>query len=183
MKKYFTLYKPFLIFLAKFFLTYISMTFVYQSYLGSFEEGNLDSITKLVARNTEQFLNMFQVNFQTELGDTGLYIKLIYNQKYVARMVEGCNAISIIILFAAFVVSFSKKLLVTSLYVFFGSIAIFVLNVVRVAVLCGLLYFFPNQEIILHRVFFPLFIYGFVFLLWLIWINNFFLNAKKTTET
>jgi exosortase family protein XrtF len=183
LKKYFTLYKPFLLFLGKFFLTYISLTLVYQTYLGSFDKGEIDSITRLVAQNTKQLLSVFNVDFKLELAESSMFIKLIYNQKYVARMIEGCNAISVIILFASFIVSFSGKLITTSLYVFIGALAVYLLNVMRVAVLCVLLYFFPEQETILHRVFFPLFIYGFVFLLWVLWINKFFLNAKKTTET
>jgi hypothetical protein len=45
----------------------------------------------------------------TEENKEETFIKLIYNHKYVARIIEGCNAISIIILFISFVVSFSGK--------------------------------------------------------------------------
>jgi exosortase family protein XrtF len=76
--------------------------------LGSFEDN--DSITTLVGRNTEQLLDLFPADVATEENKEETFIKLIYNHKYVARIIEGCNAISIIILFISFVVSFSGKL-------------------------------------------------------------------------
>jgi exosortase family protein XrtF len=71
-------------------------------------------------------------------------IKLIYNHKYVARIIEGCNAISIIILFISFVVSFSgKKTNIT--FIFGGSVLVYVLNVMRIAMLSVLMYHFPGK--------------------------------------
>jgi hypothetical protein len=48
------------------------------------------------------------VDVATEENKEETFIKLIYN-KYVARIIEGCNAISIIILFISSVL-FSGKL-------------------------------------------------------------------------
>jgi exosortase family protein XrtF len=84
--------------------------------LGSFEDNKIDSITTLVGRNTEQLLDLFPVDVATEENKEETFIKLIYNHKYVARIIEGCNAISIIILFISFVVSFSGKLKPTLLF-------------------------------------------------------------------
>jgi hypothetical protein len=55
-------------------------------------------------------LDLFPADVATEENKEETFIKLIYNHKYVARIIEGCNAISIIILFISFVVSFSGKL-------------------------------------------------------------------------
>ncbi|GIZ08924.1 exosortase family protein XrtF [Flavobacterium sp. UMI-01] len=182
LKKYLTRYKPFLLFLSKFFLTYLVLTLIYQTYLQRFGNHEIDGITKLVAYHTEQLVHVFGADFSIKSHNSNFDIQLFYNQKYVARMVEGCNAVSIMVLFVAFVISFSKRFWATTFYVLFGIAAIYVLNVVRVAVLCALLSKYPEYEAVLHRVFFPLFIYGFVFVLWVIWINNFFLDAKKNTK-
>ncbi|WPR72736.1 exosortase family protein XrtF [Flavobacterium sp. NG2] len=183
MKKYLIIYKPFLLFLAKFFLTYFLLTLVYQAYLQRYGANDIDAVTVLVAKNTTNVLDVFNVDFKIEENHSEQYIKLLYNQKYVARMVEGCNAISIVILFIAFIVSFSGKIKTTLLFILGGSVLIYTLNVLRVAILCVLLYSFPEQETILHRVFFPLFIYGFVFVLWVIWVNKYSLYAKNTIPT
>ena len=181
MKKSFILYKPFLIFLASFFLTYSILTFLYQNYLNGFEENKTDSITKLVGRNTEQVLLLFANDASVDESSTDPYLKLFYNQKYVARIIEGCNAISVIILFISFVIAFSGKVMPTLLFVFGGSLLIYVLNVIRIAALSALIYYFPRQESLLHEVLFPLYIYGVVFILWLIWVRKFSKYASKNS--
>lgn len=183
MKKYFIQYKPFLLFLSKFFLTYIMLAFVYQGFLGSFGEDNIDSITELVAENTKQLLTLFDADSDIIKNDSEPYIRLVYKQEYVARMIEGCNAVSIIILFISFVVSFSVRIKPTVLFIVVGSLIIYLLNVARIAILCVLIYLFPKQQTLLHGVFFPLFIYGVVFILWVIWVNKFSLYAKNTTDS
>ena len=182
MKKYFILYKPFLLFLGTFFLTYILLTFLYQQYLNSFEENKIDSITRMVSENTQQVLQLFTDESSIEESVEHSYMKLFYEQKYVARIVEGCNAISVIILFISFVIAFSGKLKITLLFIFGGSLLIYVLNVVRIAVLSALIFYFPKKESFLHGVLFPLFIYGVVFLLWLIWIRKFSKYASKDSK-
>lgn len=164
-------------------MTYIVLAFIYQLFLNSFEGNQTDSITKLVAQNTEQLLKLFHADVVLEENKSDGYIKLIYNQKYIARLVEGCNAISVIILFISFVVSFSGKLKPTLLFIVGGSLGVYFLNVIRISLLCVLLYFFPAQESLLHGVFFPLFIYGVVFILWVIWVNKFSLYAKNSSRT
>jgi membrane protein CcdC involved in cytochrome C biogenesis len=42
-----------------------------------------------------------------------------------------------------------------------------------------LMYHFPGQVSFLHGVLFPLFIYGVVFILWVIWVSKFSLYAKN----
>ena len=91
----------------------------------------------------------------------------------MSRVVEGCNALSVMILFAAFVVAFSGKWLQTVGFIVVGTVLIHFLNLLRIAFLSVALYYHPDQEAILHGVVFPLIIYGFVFGLWVIWVNKF----------
>ena len=179
MKKYFILYKPFLLFLGTFFLTYTVLTFLYQQYLSGFKGNKIDSITRMVSENTGQVLQLFTDEYSIEESLEQPYMKLFYEQKYVARIVEGCNAISVIILFISFVVAFSGKLQATILFIFGGSLLIYVLNIFRIAALGALIFYFPKQEPFLHGVFFPLYIYGVVFILWLIWVRKFSRYASK----
>jgi exosortase family protein XrtF len=160
-------------------VTFIILTLLYQVFLDSFGKNKIDSVTRLVARNTEQLLSLFPADVAIEDSKTGTFIKLIYNRKYVARIIEGCNAISVIILFISFVVSFSGKLKPTVLFILGGSVFIYVLNVIRITMLSVLIYHFPAQVSLLHGVLFPLFIYGVVFILWVIWVSKFSLYAKN----
>ncbi|KDN55438.1 exosortase family protein XrtF [Flavobacterium seoulense] len=178
MKKYLILYRPFLIFLAKFFLTYLVLSLIYHAYLSSFNEQAVDGITRLVTKNTAQFFSLFNVDFYAKEISNASYLMLYYNQQLMARMIEGCNAISVIILFVSFVVSFSGKFKTTLLFILGGSVFVYILNVIRIALLCMALYWFPEQRELLHEIVFPLFIYGVVFILWVIWVNKFSLYAK-----
>ncbi|WP_291104787.1 MULTISPECIES: exosortase family protein XrtF [unclassified Flavobacterium] len=185
MKKYLILYKPFLLFLGKFLLTYLLLTFVYESYLGQFDVKKFedDGFTQLVAKQSKDLLVFFNydANIATNANEPG--INLFYNQKIMARIIEGCNGLSVIILFISFVIAFSGKIKPTILFIIGGSLLIHILNVFRIALLCILMYYFPRQEHLLHGVFFPLFIYGVVFVLWIIWVNKFSKYATKTIQS
>ncbi|TRX22761.1 exosortase family protein XrtF [Flavobacterium franklandianum] len=185
MKKYFILYKPFLLFLGKFSLTYLLLTFVYQIYLGQFDvkKNEADSFTKLVAQQTEDVLLFFNCDVKTAPNSKEPAVNLYFNQKSMARIIEGCNALSVIILFISFIIAFSGKIKPTILYIIGGSILIHILNVFRIALLCVLMYYYPEQQHFLHGVLFPLFIYGVVFVLWIIWVNKFSKYAKKTIQS
>lgn len=178
MKRYFIAYKPFLLFLGTFFLVYAVLMFLYQGYLSSFGENKFDSITVLVAHNAEQVLQLFDAKAKLIWENGSLVLKFGLQQKHAVRIIEGCNAISVIILFVSFVVSFSAKLKPTLLFVLSGSLFIYILNVFRIAFLCVLLNRFPEQEHFMHGVLFPLLIYGTVFILWIVWVNRFSKYAK-----
>ncbi|WP_268848953.1 exosortase family protein XrtF [Flavobacterium aestivum] len=178
MKKYLALYKPFLLFLGTFFLTYALLAFLYQLFLDGFEKGKVDSITRLVAQNTETVLSWFHKSVFIKEDSKEPFFTLYYQQKGLVRIVEGCNGVSLIILFISFIAAFSGSLKNTLLFIFGGSLLIYVLNVVRIAILIILIYYFPGKTHLLHGVLFPLVIYGLVFILWIVWVNKFSKYAK-----
>lgn len=176
MKKYFALYRPFFIFLLKFFGVYVVLTAIYQLYLNRYDQlltFEVDRFTQSVAQQVQWVLQV--LDFQTQLlpHPKQASVKLVLENVYVSRVVEGCNAISVMILFVAFVVAFSGKLKTTLAFILLGCGLIHVLNVLRIALLSVALYYSPEQEPLLHGVVFPLFIYGVVFLLWVLWVNQF----------
>ena len=185
MKKYFVVYKPFLVFLGKFLLTYLLLTLVYKSYLSQYDvqQFEVDSFTELVAEQTKDLMVLFNCDAGIKPNVKESAINIYYNQRSMARIIEGCNGLSVIILFISFVVAFSGKIKPTILYILGGSLLIHILNVSRIALLCVLMYYYPKQQHFLHGVLFPLFIYGVVFLLWIIWVNKFSKYASKTIQS
>lgn len=184
MEKYYLQYKPFLLFLLKFFLSYILLTVLYHAYLSRFDATafEVDSVTKGVAKQAQQLVQFFGYNSEIAENAEQNSVKFFVEGKYVARVVEGCNAISVLILFVAFVVAFKGTWKHTLLYLLFGIVFIYSLNILRIALISIALYFYPEQEHLIHGVLFPLFIYGVVFLLWVIWVNKFSSYATKTTS-
>ncbi|WP_264543568.1 MULTISPECIES: exosortase family protein XrtF [Flavobacterium] len=182
MNNYIQQYKPFLLFLAKFFLTYLVLTVIYQLYLKSYEGNSVDGITSNVSVLSEKLLQVSDENAKTVKDERGEYYLVIYNNNYVGRIIEGCNAVSVIILFVSFIVAFSTTIKPTLLYVLAGSVLIYVLNILRIGFIIMILNKFPEQEHIIHGVVFPLIIYGIVFLLWFLWIYKFYKYASEETK-
>ena len=184
MKNYWIQYKPFLLFLVKFIFSYLVLTIIYQYYLNQFDIKNneVDGLTKLVSTQVEHLLLLFNGDAHIELHPSQPCYKFFYNGKYVSRIIEGCNALSVIILFISFVIAFSGKLKNTIYFIISGSIIIHVLNITRIALLMVAFYNFPEANFILHDILFPLVIYGAVFILWIIWVNKFSFYAKTPTK-
>lgn len=160
------------------------LTFIYQAYLNRFdaEKNEIDSFSQLVANQTQTVLTWFDANSYIEAHPTEPSIKIIYKGQYISRIIEGCNALSVVILFISFVIAFTGKFKKTVVFILLGSLLIHILNIARIALLCIALYSFPEYEHILHGVVFPLIIYGIVFLLWVIWVNKFSLHATAITK-
>lgn len=161
-------------------MVYGVLTISYNLYL-SFSDGSKfypDYMTNLVARQTNTLLNSIGYDAQVLPHPNEASMKVIINGNFVARVIEGCNAVSVIILFFSFIAAFAGKLKTTMFYGFAGSIIIYAFNLIRIVVLSVGLYHYPEQKYIMHKVVFPMLIYGTVFLLWMFWVNRFSKSVK-----
>lgn len=140
-----------------------------------------DYVTNLVAKQSKSLLETIGYETQIVRHPREASMKLIINDKFVARIIEGCNSISIIILFVSFIIAYAGKFKTTLFYLLFGSVMIYVVNLIRIVILSVGLYHYPWRREILHTVIFPLIIYGLVFLLWMFWVNR-FSNLKVKNE-
>ncbi|MAX70738.1 MAG: exosortase family protein XrtF [Flavobacteriaceae bacterium] len=173
-------YKLVIRFIVTFLAVYGMLILGYHLYL-KFSDGSQfypDYITNLVARQTNTVINGFGYNASILPHSNEPSIKVIINGEFVARVIEGCNAVSIIILFVAFVVAFSGSWKTTLIYCFAGSIIIYAFNIMRIVILSIGLYHYPEHQELLHKVIFPMFIYGVVFILWMVWVNRFSKKLK-----
>ncbi|MFC2110514.1 exosortase family protein XrtF [Bacteroidota bacterium] len=172
-------------FLLKFFTTYFVLFAFYSVYLNRTQEKTpvfvCSPITNSVAEQTKNTLNFLGYNVRTEPHDMELSVKLLVNNVYTARVIEGCNSISLIILFIAFIIAFPGSFVATVLYAIIGSLLIYLVNILRIAFLTMALYKWPDEQELLHNLVFPSIIYGMVFLLWVIWVNV-FSNYKKIRD-
>ena len=181
MKALFVKYKSVIKFILTFLLVYIGLSVVYKIYLNASINSQYypDYVTNLVAYQSEALLNTIGYDAKVIKHPDEPSMKLLFEGKYIARIIEGCNAISVIILFMAFVIAFSGKLKTTILFLLSGSVLIYVVNLVRIVILAYGLYHYPWRSEILHSVIFPAIIYGIVFLLWMLWVNRFSNIGKK----
>ena len=173
--------KSFFLFLGKFAVAYLVLSGIYMAYLTNYEEQVpvTDPVTHSVARQTAALVHFFgdvaQLKQHPQEASDIFYV----NRKSVARVVEGCNAISVMILFTAFIVAFSTTFKRTALYIVAGIVVIHLLNVLRIALISMGVYYYPGYTRFLHDIVFPLFIYGVVFLLWVLWVLKFYKNGNR----
>lgn len=175
MKALLVKYKSVLQFILTFLIMYFVLSFSYKLYLDFSDGSNYypDYLTYQVAEQTNMLLSALGYKTETLPHPNEVSIQLIINNNYVARIIEGCNSVSIIILFVSFIVAFSGKLKTTIAYLCFGALTVYFVNLVRIVILSIGLYRYPEHSGFLHSVIFPAIIYGMVFLLWMFWVNRF----------
>ncbi len=169
-RKYWLVLRFIFIFLGSYFL----FSILYSGFLRIYdtEEPVPDPLTQLVARQSGSLMQgVGYDNVEVVMHYTGLSMKLMVNDYFLAGIVEGCNSASIIILFTSFILAFFGKPITTILYLFAGSVIIYAINIIRIVILAVSIYEYPQYSGFMHSVFFPLAIYGTVFILWLIWVR------------
>jgi|TARA_R100000479_G_scaffold168753_1_gene109992 exosortase family protein XrtF len=184
LKKLFLKYKAVIRFIILFLGTYLFLTFLYSLYLKYSHIGTYypDFFTNLAAKQSNEVIQAFGYNGAVKPDQTEPFMGLYINDIFLARIVEGCNAISIMILFVAFIVSFAEGIKKTALYILGGVALIYAVNILRIALLTIALYHYPEYTEFLHQIVFPAIIYGMVFLLWLFWVRSLNLKPKKNHE-
>ncbi|MBT8253464.1 MAG: exosortase family protein XrtF [Flavobacteriaceae bacterium] len=181
MKALFKKYKTVIQFILTFLSVYFVLTFAYKTYLDLSDGDRFypDFITNLTARQSEVLIDALGYEADVIPHEAEPSMKLIINNKFVARVVEGCNSVSIIILFMSFIVAFKDTAKRMIIYLLAGSVLIYAVNLIRIVILSVGLYHYPWRREILHTVIFPLIIYGLVFMLWMIWVRRFTISKLQ----
>ena len=99
-------FKPIIIALVRFFGIYIGLIMLYQLYLNAYDTAAADPLTRLIAQQTQFCLN--KTGYETQLVDSknSMEIYFYIRKMWATIMVEGCNAVSVMILYLAFIFAF-----------------------------------------------------------------------------
>ena len=122
MKALFIKYKGVLTFLLLFSGSYLMLSICYSVYL-SLTDGSAyppDFITNLVAKQSTTLLESLGYKAYVLPHPSQPSMELFVNDMFLARIVEGCNAISVLILFVSFVVAFAQRFKKTLLFIVAG---------------------------------------------------------------
>lgn len=168
-------YKSVLLFILTFLGVYLVLSVLYAQYLNINFQNKFypDYITHRVAEQSDWLIEKLGYDSHIEPHDQEPSMKLFVEDVFVARVVEGCNAISVIILFIAFVLAFFRGWGKTLLFIIAGVVLIYIINIVRIALLSIGLYAYPGYKTVLHDIVFPGIIYGLVVVLWIVWVSRF----------
>ncbi|MEN2436448.1 exosortase family protein XrtF [Weeksellaceae bacterium A-14] len=172
-------FRPVLVILLRFLAIYLIPMIVYQLlYINHYQGLGLDPFSKWVGSQScavQTFLGYPSRMVDAPGYDTSWFL---VSGKYPSRMVEGCNAVSVMLLFAAFVFAFYKGAR-TFLFAGLGIVLLHVMNVLRIAGLNILILEHPEYTKAGHDYFFPAIIYGTVVVLWIVWIKFFALKNEN----
>ena len=172
-------FKEILWVLLRFLGIWLLLFLLYQWYLNQFS-GNIDGFTKMISDQSAFLLNFTGYETVTKDFPSHETVQFYINGKVATRMVEGCNAVSVMIMFLAFVFAFYKGVK-TFYFAFAGIVLLYILNLFRIYVLNVIVVDFPALTKSAHDYFFPAIIYGGVVVLWLIWINKFVITDEKNS--
>lgn len=158
--------KPILLILGRFLGIYFGLIALYQIYLNRYSEVAADPLTRIIAEQTAYCLNL--IGYNTQLIDAtntqGIYFYV--NKLWSSIMIEGCNAISIMILFLAFIFAFYQGNR-TFWFAFGGVVFLYFINIFRIATINIIILEFPEFSKASHDYLFPAIIYGGVVIIWI----------------
>jgi exosortase family protein XrtF len=85
----------------------------------------------------------------------------------------GCNAITLFFLFAVFILAYPGSQKDKWWFIPFGVVTIHILNILRVSALAIIKFKAPDWLDFNHTYTFTLLVYGYIFLLWMWWVNKY----------
>ncbi|EKB58845.1 exosortase family protein XrtF [Bergeyella zoohelcum] len=169
--------KPALGILFRFILIYFVLFIGYQWYLKSTEVGGLDPYSRWVAGQVNTVQEFLGYPSHTEHFPQWSTEYFYINHQAVTRMVEGCNAISVMMLCIAFVFAFYQG--GKTWWYAVGSICfLHVINVLRIAGINLIYVEYEAYSEPAHDYLFPVVIYGSVVGIWLVWMKMVNKNTK-----
>lgn len=163
--------------LLRFVAVYVAFLLLYQFYLNSVEHKGLDPFSHSIAvtvQKLQDFLGYPTLLYEDRKNVTTWFYT---HEQYTSRMVEGCNAVSVMILFVAFVLAFYKGAK-TWLFIAAGLVLLHFMNIFRIALINIVARDLPQYAEMTHDFVFPAIIYGTVVVLWLVWMKKFALVKK-----
>jgi exosortase family protein XrtF len=131
-----------------------------------------DPITAQVGYQTQELLRLMGYKAQTLNSPELPSVIMFIDEVKIYRVIEGCNALSIMILFTAFVIAFARGWKKTLSFLTIGIVFIYIVNLIRLVVLGIIYYDYSDYADFSHEIIFPGVIYGTVVLLWIYWIRN-----------
>lgn len=168
----FAKYKAVWLFLIKFFGAYIIGVLVYNNYLGNFSL-HVDEITQIVTEQVAQLFSLTLPEITTAYSCESPVSEIQYFGVTLVILMEGCNAVSVMILFVAFLVAFKGPLKNYLWFVPSGILLLYLANIVRIYLIGMIVLYYPNYVDMAHDYVFPGVIYGTTFLLWVVWVKFF----------
>ena len=150
---------------------YVLWHLIYQQYF-EVEGTMIRRVAEHVATMSVGILRMFGYSATTR-SFQGFNTMISMNGKDLVWIDSGCTGLTLMALFAGFVIAYPGPLAKKLWYIPLGLLVIYVVNLARVVVLC-LNHIYSNASFAFnHKYTYTLITYAAIFGLWMIWANRF----------
>lgn len=154
-------------------ILYLTYEFVVKKY------SNLDqAFIRIIINWTESILHLFGYKTFKVLGDTEFQSVGIDGSQGV-WVGAACNAVTLFFLFAVFVLAYPGHQKSKIWFVPLGIFTIHIINIIRVAALALISFYKPEWLDFNHTYTFTFLVYGYIFFLWMTWVNNYSGQSHK----
>ena len=178
-------FRPTILFLLKFGLTYGILSALYGWYLHPFEATNppvADGFTIEVSRHTVWVLDLLGYEAAMRPHPDEASVLVAVDGIDAVRIFQGCNGMSMFILFTAFIIAFTGTWKRTLWFIPAGLLFIHLSNLARLVALSLISLHYPQHMYFFHKYGFTIIIYVSVFLLWVLWVGKLHRN-RPTVST
>ena len=154
-------------FAATAFLLYIGWFLFYDFYL--LKQGHfINSLIEFETLCSAKILSLLPLKDEFEAVDNMIFC----NGKRLLGVGEECSGLVLFALFSGFVICYPGDWKKKLWFIPIGIISIFLLNLLRMALLSINFKYFHSSFAFNHHVTFTYTVYLFIFLLWMIWVNK-----------
>jgi exosortase family protein XrtF len=165
-------FKTIINFLLVFMLTFFVMSAVYDYYLHRTGE-RVDGMSSFVATQAADLLGLLGFEASAYDVDTDKSSHVAMDGFARVKVIEGCNGLSVMILFLAFLLGFPGKIKTKVWFIPAGLLVIHLFNVFRVATLGWAVYSFGETGYPIYKELFTASIYLLVMAIWYVWVQRF----------
>ncbi|MBA4056378.1 MAG: exosortase family protein XrtF [Marivirga sp.] len=165
-------FKPTIFFLVKFIGIYVVANLIYGAFVTAYSPGP-DPFTKGVTVHTNAALQVcgWKTTFQD--NTTKPTSELIFENKRILAIYEGCNGVNVMIIFVAFLIAFGPVTRTLFWFIPLGLAILHLMNLIRIALLFWVAIYLPDFMYFTHKYLFTAILYVVVFLLWVVWVRKF----------
>lgn len=165
-------YHPFF-FLAVLFLVFLILSvFEGLAMENPYIWGKLNYLTLLVTENSASFLRM--LGYGTTIGpNTNGGYRLWVDGQMSVSVAYHCNGLSILLLFATFILVASGKMKTKLWFIPLGLLSIHLINVARVSLLAITYKYHPAWVDFNHKYAFTVVVYSWIILLYVVWMKKY----------
>jgi exosortase family protein XrtF len=176
-------YKTLLFFLTKALLLYVTWNILYDEWIRPHTAVE-EKMTVSLASLTGNLLSVwgFSADVRNAYSNKGgfAYAEVLVDNAPGILIGNPCNGLSLIILFAGFIIAYPGSWKVKTGYILVGSLLIYAINLIRIQILVFNFLYSEQSFDFNHKYTYTMAVYLCIFMLWLLWANR-FSNRRSLT--